>query len=367
MDLVAYALEGEDPQRIIETGLFSKVSTYHSSRLVVVIMVPLEEGWNKINTEGIAVLEDYLDHGTIRESVSQTEGKPKRIFDSDTYMTLYSQVYNMCTQRNPNNWSEQLYKRYTVAIQEYVKREVIPALEKKTGFDLLAELLKRWQNHKIYVKWMEKFFTYLDRYFVKLQSCEPLSQRGSSTFQLLVFDTVKEEARRALIEHINKERMGEEIDRDLLKGVIEIFIDLSSPSILHVYQQDFEEQFLPDTREYYLRQSSGWLANDNFPNYMIKAENALEEEGRRVKNYLHRSTDKKLREVVIIAVLQEPMQKLLEKETAIVHLLENDKQQDLARAHRLFGLVENGLLPISTSFRQYVTEKGNEVTVSIHI
>ena len=73
-------------------------------------IVPLEEGWEKIKVEGINVLEDFLDKGTIRENVNQPEDptKPRKIFSSQNYAELYTTVYNMCTQRAPNNWSEHL-------------------------------------------------------------------------------------------------------------------------------------------------------------------------------------------------------------------------------------------------------------------
>ena len=51
--------------------------------------------------------------------------------------------------------------RYGEAILQYVNRQVLPALRDLKDKALMVELLKRWQNHKIYVKWMDRFFTYL--------------------------------------------------------------------------------------------------------------------------------------------------------------------------------------------------------------
>ena len=41
--------------------------------------------------------------------------------------------------------------------------QVMPALRQHDGEFLLKELLKRWQNHKIMVRWLSRFFNYLDR------------------------------------------------------------------------------------------------------------------------------------------------------------------------------------------------------------
>jgi cullin 1 len=235
-----------------------------------------------------------------------------------------------------------------------------PALKDKTGLELLKELNLRWNNHKIYVKWMDRFFTYLDRYYVKLQSVEPLHNRGYSIFHQLVFEESKKDTRSALLRVINIERQGEHIDQDLVKGIIEMFIDLGLGNA-NVYNLEFEEAFLPATSEYFIREATGWLSEDSFPEYLRKAEAALNAEEQRVTAYLHRSTQPKLKHVVIQALLAQPQPQLLEKETGVVYLLDNDKREDLARMHRMFSLVDNGLTPIAQAFRQYVQDRGNKI------
>ena len=42
--------------------------------------------------------------------------------------------------------------------------QVLPALKDKKDEYLLMELLSRWDNHKIMVRWLSRFFNYLDRY-----------------------------------------------------------------------------------------------------------------------------------------------------------------------------------------------------------
>lgn len=41
--------------------------------------------------------------------------------------------------------------------------QVLPGLEGHRDEFLLVELVKRWDNHKIMVRWMARFFNYLDR------------------------------------------------------------------------------------------------------------------------------------------------------------------------------------------------------------
>lgn len=42
-------------------------------------------------------------------------------------------------------------------------RQVLPALKEHRDEFLLKELHRRWDNHKVMVRWLSRFFTYLDR------------------------------------------------------------------------------------------------------------------------------------------------------------------------------------------------------------
>ena len=85
-----------------------------------------------------------------------------------------SMIYNMCVQKE-TNYNEQLYERYRDTIKNYLKEfvinlfelviiifnKVLPGFKKAKEADILNELKKRWSNHEIMVKWMEKFFAYI--------------------------------------------------------------------------------------------------------------------------------------------------------------------------------------------------------------
>ncbi len=69
--------------------------------------------------------------------------------------------YNMCTQKSPFNWSEQLYHRHGETISGYLTRSVLPALKERHDEILLSEFVKRGANHAVMNKWHKKFFMYL--------------------------------------------------------------------------------------------------------------------------------------------------------------------------------------------------------------
>lgn len=115
----------------------------------------------------------------------------------------------MCTQRPPNDFSQVLYDRYGTSFAEYMKNsvrkfllhfltvfslvcgfvgklQVLPALKEQHGEFMLHELVKRWDNHKLMVRYISNYFAYLDKYFTNRKGLPGLKEVGLSKFRELV-------------------------------------------------------------------------------------------------------------------------------------------------------------------------------------
>lgn len=135
--------------------------------------IQLEEGWEFMQ-KGILKLKKIL------------EGNAETQFTSEEYMLLYTTIYNMCTQKAPHDYSQQLYDKYKEAFDNYITSTVLPSLRDKHDEFMLRELVNRWTNHKIMVRWLSRFFHYLDRYFISRRSLSPLNEVGLTCFRDLV-------------------------------------------------------------------------------------------------------------------------------------------------------------------------------------
>jgi cullin 1 len=202
-------------------------------------IIHLEEGWNnEIKSKALDPLEVMLDSGF--------QGKTK-LFSNTEYINIYTICYNMCTQRSPYNWSEQLYQRHGETIGKYLSTHVLPVLKERHNEFLLRELVTRGDNHKIMNKWLQKFFMYLDRYYVKYHSLPTLEDAGLRHFKTLIFDIVKKDVSTALLALIDEERDGAVVDRGLIRACITLFESMGMGS-LEVYTVDFEADLLSATR-----------------------------------------------------------------------------------------------------------------------
>jgi len=247
---------------------------------------------------------------------------------------------------------------------------------------------------------------------VKRLSLPELAEVGSQKFLEIVFNAVKREVRTAILELVRRERECEQVDKQLIKSVIDIFVEMGgSRASLETYATDFEEMLLSTTADYYSRESAKWAGNDSFPEYMRKAEDRLKQEQDRVANYLHSSTEEKLLkvwrdratrharthrtspaggspllgprsplpapsvrrapraarhrrparplQVCEEQLLQNPEQQLLEKEhSGCEKLLLDNKTEDLSRMFRLFSRIPTGLPPIANIVRKHITDVG---------
>ncbi|CAH8250975.1 unnamed protein product [Arabidopsis lyrata] len=309
-------------------------------------IIVLEEGWPFMEA-GVTKLHRIL------------EELPEPAFESVQYMNLYTTIYNMCVQKPPHDFSQQLYDKYRGVIDDYNKQTVLPAIRKKHGEYMLRELVKRWANHKVLVRWLSRFFDYLDRYFVPRRNLLTLNSVGLTSFRDLVYQEIQSNAKDAVLELIHKEREGEQIDRSLLKNVIDVYCENGMGEMVK-YEEDFESFLLQDSASYYSRKASKWSQEDSCPDYMRKAEECLKLEKERVTNYLHSTTEPKLLGKVQNELLVVVAKQLIENEQSGCRaLLRDDKMDDLSRMYKLYQPILQGLDPVADLFKQHVTAEGN--------
>ncbi|KHN02982.1 Cullin-1 [Glycine soja] len=305
--------------------------------------IDLEQGWDFM-LKGITKLKNIL------------EGLPEPQFSSEDYMMLYTTIYNMCTQKPPHDYSQQLYDKYKESFEEYIVSTVLPSLREKHDEFMLRELVKRWANHKIMVRWLSRFFHYLDRYFIARRSLPPLNEVGLTCFRDLIYKELNGKVRDAVISLIDQEREGEQIDRALLKNVLDIFVEIGMGQMDH-YENDFEAAMLKDTSSYYSRKASNWILEDSCPDYMLKAEECLKREKDRVAHYLHSSREPKLLEFNMSCYLCMQTNCLRKSTLDVMLYLEMIRLKTCQECSG-YSKIPRGLDPISNIFKQHVTTEG---------
>ena len=263
----------------------------------------------------------------------------------------------MCIQKAPSNWSGKLYYAYKECVEEYLRAQVLPRVKtriKAGGDALLPELAKRWDNHVLQLKWLSRFFNYINRFYVKRRAIPTLWEVGVTCFKEVVFEDVKGAASLALIAAINRERSGELLDRAVLRSCANVFVAMGggTGAGLEVYEQELEGRLLESTAQYCREQSNKWLRQCGCPEYLDRAETLLKTECARVDAYLHASTKDKLMRVCERELLVQHQDRVLDMPgSGVMALLAQDDgrgmhggsgaREHLSRTFRLYQRIDD--------------------------
>lgn len=106
-------------------------------------------------------------------------------------------------------------------------------------------------------------------------------------------------------------------------------------------------------------ESQKFLAENSASVYIKKVEARINEEAERAKHYLDESTETRIVEVVEEELIKKHMKTIVEMENSgVVHMLKNQKTDDLACMYKLFSRVSDGLKTMSDCVSQYLREQG---------
>jgi cullin 1 len=278
-------------------------------------------------------------------------------------------------QRSPANASrlplahllgEELYNLLGQYLSRHLE-DVYQISETHTEEGLLAFYIREWARYTTAAKYINHLFKYLNRHWVKREIDEGKKNIYDVYTLHLVkwredfFKKVDEKVMEAVLNLIEKQRNGETIEQSQIKNIVDSFVSLgldendSTKSTLEVYRYYFERPFIAATRVYYENESRQFVAENSVVEYMKKAEARLEEEKARVGLYLHPDITKRLTETCL-DVLVTAHSGLLRDEFQI--LLDNERQDDLARMYRLLSKIKDGLDPLRAKFETHVRKAG---------
>ncbi|KAI5415832.1 hypothetical protein KIW84_041032 [Lathyrus oleraceus] len=176
-------------------------------------IIYFEEGWNFVQ-KGIKKLQNNL------------EGLPGPSLTSVDHTLLYTTVFNMCTNKPPHDYSQELYIKYKETFEDYIKTTVLPSLKEKKDKVLLRELLKRWSNLKTMTYWISKYFSYLDRFHLPRRSLPSLEETSFLSFYHLAYDEMNRQVMDAIVSMMNRKSAGETVEETLINEILNLYSEI---------------------------------------------------------------------------------------------------------------------------------------------
>jgi cullin 1 len=357
--------------------------------------------------------EIWEDLKTGIESVYQQQTMTKA-----RYMLLYSHVYNHCTSssaksaasssnqmssgsqssslRNQTsnlvssssksskrsqaggNQSEgaqiigcELYQKLQIFLESYLERL------QKSGTDLIDEEIlkfftKKWEDYQFSSKVLDGFCAYLNRHWVKRENDSghnnvyEIYNLALVTWRDIFFKCFSIKVTNSVLKLIERERNGEPINSRLISGVAECYVALGlneldvkqlKEPILKIYKEYLEVPFISSTEHYYSRESSEFLRQNPITEYMKKVEQRLEEEKKRIRLYLNESTEEILMKKCEEVLIQKHLDLFYSE---FENLLNDGKNEDLARMYDLLAKIQDGLVELKKLLEVYIYNQGME-------
>jgi len=321
---------------------------------------------------------------------------PKKVF-----MNLYTHVYDYCTSAAPKSSAASQTSSITsknkkgsqttttpegaqicgVELYTKIKNFLISYLEnmKSSGIDLMDEdalnfFTKRWEQYQFSSKVLNGFCAYLNRHWVKRRNesgdkdVYEIYNLALVTWRDIFFNSFSKKVTNAVLNLIEKERNGDSINTRLISGVAECYVALgishddfgkpeSKEPTLAIYKEYFEEPFIKATECYYKLESSEFLRQNPITEYMKKVEQRLKEEEKRIQTYLNESTKEVLMRKCEEVLIQNHLD-LFHSE--FQNLLNDEKNDDLARMYDLVIKIPDGLSELKRLLEQHIYNQGME-------
>jgi cullin 1 len=261
---------------------------------------------------------------------------------------------------------EELYNKLIDYLKHHLE-DLVNQSKTHTDEALLAFYIKEWGRYTVAAKYIHHLFRYLNRHWVKREIDEGKKNiYDVYTLHLVqwrkeLFEKVNVKVMDAVLKLVEKQRNGETIEHSQIKQVVDSFVSLGldeadpSKSTLDVYRFHFERPFLTATKDFYLAESKQFVAENSVVEYMKKAETRLAEEEERVRMYLHQDIAIPLKKTCNQALIADHSA-LLREEFQV--LLDNDREEDMARMYNLLSRIPDGLDPLRARFETHVRKAG---------
>eukprot|EP00954_Amorphochlora_amoebiformis_P021771 1348716-Amorphochlora_amoeboformis.AAC.1 len=254
-------------------------------------------------------------------------------------------------------------------VKEAVKENLLKISIEVSGTvnaQLLEVIVEKWDGqfgHKLVMTMIQDILMYMDKTYCRLKKKEPVYSMGLLQFKehVVMNGNVAQRLKALLLDEIHKERMGQEVDRLLLKKCLSMLVEVNVRDT-EVYQEVFERELLQTTAQFYQHESQNFMAQNTVSDYLKKIEVRINEEEKRATTYLDKSTHPKLRKVVQDELITKYAMQLVEnKNSGCVYMFENDKVDDLKRMFRLFSRVPQTLAHIRSSMSTLVKQTGTKI------
>ncbi|XP_074104942.1 cullin 3 [Cotesia typhae] len=325
--------------------------------------LPKKEGKMRIRAFPTSVDEKYVENiwALLKNAIQEIQKKNN---SGLSFEELYRNAYTMVLHK----YGERLYTGLKEVVTQHLENKVREDVLHSLHNNFLQTLNQAWNDHTTSMTMIRDILMYMDRVYVQQNDVDNVYNLGLIIFrdQVVRYGCVRDHLRETLLGMVSRERRGEVVDRMAIKNACQMLMRLGINNRL-VYEEDFERPFLQQSAEFYRMESQKFLAENSASVYIKKVEARIAEESERAKHYLDESTESRIVEVVEEELIKVHMKTIVEMENSgVVHMLKNQKTDDLGCMYKLFSRVSDGLRTVCECVSHFLREQGRSMVAEEH-
>lgn len=294
---------------------------------------------------------------------------------NDAWNEKFFDVYHLCVScQEP--MGPRLHREIRNFIELYVQELYQQVTQVESRERHLKQYFRHWQNYSNAVEHLNLLFSFLNSHVVKKQKYsevhidfaqygidyeDHLFEVGEVALDIWQHQMIQPQANelvQLLLDEIKRDRMGEEVDRVVIKEIISSFVVLlkfKARNQLQLYEDLFEIPFFQASSKFFVEESRYLLETCDCSEFMKKILERMKSEESLSFRYLNPSSFTRLR--------LECRDRLLSDNVAYINshcreMLRSEQWRDLGTMYELLSGLENGLELMVSDFEQHLQDAG---------
>ncbi|KAK5138043.1 hypothetical protein LTR08_005840 [Meristemomyces frigidus] len=244
---------------------------------------------------------------------------------------------------------------------------------REAGERFLKSLKGAWEDHQVCMGMLTDVLMYMDRVYCTDHRQPSIFAKSMGLFRDQILRTPVRQGSptllqiltRIILDQIQMDRDGEAIDQFLIKANVYMLEGLydSDQEVEDdkLYLRTFELEFLHSSAEFYREEGERLLKESDAGTYCRHAKRRIDEENDRCRSTLSESTTPKIQRVVEDELIRHKMKGLIEMETGVAFMVENDKFHELSLVFDLEARVDPKKPELTKAMHKLITELGTNI------
>jgi hypothetical protein len=289
-------------------------------------------------------------------------------------------IYNFVSQyANKDEEAQNLYYYYQKTIDD-TSKELAKELELIPNNKIIDLFIDIGNRMDTLIFFMSKTFAYLDFYYVKSKfNIKKILHLALDIYRKNIFLPFQKQLTDEVNKLIEDDRNGNKSNRMKIKKILNIIktMDLTAPKIYKennaiIWANEYNEEnpntpimeywfklFLKETEKFISSKADKDIQKKTTSEYVADALNFLEEEKERQNELFKGINLERLNAIIYKELIEKNMEELLEMNSGLKYMLENNKYEEISNLFDLFKLYEPGLHEVAKIFKDYIHSRLN--------